>query len=54
MTNEEAQCYLNRYPDVVQKYSPGNLGKAKLHWKQTGEEEKRSKACDAGLTDAEA
>jgi uncharacterized protein involved in tolerance to divalent cations len=25
MTDEEAQCYLNRYPDVVQKYSLGNL-----------------------------
>ena len=54
MSDEEAQCYLNRYPDVVQKYSLGNLEKAKLHWKQKGETEKRVKTCDAGLTDAEA
>ena len=54
MTDEEAQCYLNRYPDVVQQYSLGNLNKAKLHWKQKGEKEKRIKTCDTGLTDAEA
>lgn len=54
MTDAEAQCYLNRYPDVVQQYSLGNLDKAKLHWKEKGEKEKRLKTCDSGLTDAEA
>lgn len=54
MTNEEAQCYLNRYPDVVQKVGLGNTDKAKLHWKNHGEKESRVKTCDPGLTDAEA
>mgnify|MGYP006103318593 CR=1 FL=1 len=54
MTDEEAQCYLNRYPDVVQQTNMGALNKAKQHWAQNGEREKRIKTCDAGLTDAEA
>ena len=54
MTDAEAQCYLNRYPDVVEKVNLGNINKAKVHWKEHGETEGRIKTCDAGLTDAEA
>jgi hypothetical protein len=54
MTDAEAQCYLNRYPDVVQKFSLGNIQKAKLHWKNHGEKEKRIKTCEHDLSDAQA
>lgn len=36
MDDGEAQCYLNRYPDLAMKFGPKNIGKAKKHWKNKG------------------
>ena len=55
MTDEEAQCYLNNYPDVVQAVGGGGeIKAAKKHWEEKGKKEKRVKTCDAPLTDEEA
>lgn len=54
MTDDEATCYMNRYPDVVQAVGFGNIVDAKKHWDKTGSKEKRDKTCDKVLTDEEA
>ena len=36
MTDDEATCYMNRYPDVVQEVGFGNIDDAKKHWTKTG------------------
>ena len=54
MTDDEATCYMNRYPDVVQSVGFGNVIDAKKHWQKTGSKEKRDKTCDKVLTDEEA
>jgi hypothetical protein len=45
MSNEEAKCYLDRYPDLTKAFG-SDLTKAKEHWKNHGIKEKRNKACD--------
>ena len=52
MSDKEAQCYLDRYPDLRAAF--GTLEAAKKHWEEHGEREKRNKACEGPLTDAEA
>ena len=52
MSDNEAQCYLERYPDLRAVF--GTLEAAKKHWKEHGEREKRMKTCEGPLTDAEA
>jgi hypothetical protein len=55
MTDLEATCYLNKYPDVVQAIGgAGDLKAAKKHWDDKGKKEKRTKTCDEPLTDEEA
>lgn len=52
MTDEEARCYLDRYPDLAAAVS--TLAGARKHWRDHGEREKRTKGCEGPLTDEEA
>lgn len=54
MTDEEAMCYMNKYPDVVQAVGHGNIKDAIKHWNKNGRKQKRTKTCDEPLTDEEA
>jgi hypothetical protein len=36
MTDEEAMCYMNTYPDVAQAVGHGNIKDAKKHWEKNG------------------
>jgi hypothetical protein len=46
MTDDEAMCYMNTYPDVVQAVGHGNIKDAKKHYENIGKKKKRSKKCD--------
>jgi len=63
LTNIEAQCYLNNYPDLIKAFGPTNLPAAKSHWLNNGHNEGRTFNCPqvtiapatvAPLTDVEA
>lgn len=47
--NEQAKCYLERYPDLSQALT--GLDAAKRHWRQFGHKEKRNKHCMADMDD---
>lgn len=55
MTDAEAACYLERYPDLKGAFNT-DIAKAKMHWREYGTHEGRNKTCDGlqGMTDAEA
>lgn len=57
-TDYQASCYLERYPDVVQKIGGNDLTAAKMQWMTDGREEGRVMTCNlgenAGMTDAQA
>jgi hypothetical protein len=44
MSNDEAKCYLMRYPDLRNVFK-SDITKAKNHWKNHGFKEKRNKSC---------
>ena len=48
MTDEQAKCYLERYPDLRLAFGT-NLLKAKQHWNAHGFDEKRTKSCETDL-----
>ena len=50
MSDEEADAYLRRYPEVA---NFGNRGEARKHWVEFGQREGRSKAVEGELTDEE-
>jgi hypothetical protein len=50
MSDEEADAYLRRYPEVA---NFGNRGAARKHWVDFGQKEGRSKAVEGDLTDEE-
>ncbi len=41
ITDQEAQCYLNRYTDLQRAFGATNIAAAKTHWVQYGKNEKR-------------
>jgi hypothetical protein len=47
LTDDEAQCYLNRYPDLNKAFGSysNKLDLAKDHWKSTGCKESRNNQC---------
>ena len=45
INDQEAQCYLNRYPDLQRQFGATNIAAAKTHWIQYGKNEKRDKSC---------
>ena len=54
INDQEAQCYLNRYPDL-QRFGAANIAAAKTHWIQNGRNEGRDVTCPpTTLTDQEA
>lgn len=54
MTNKQAQCYLNRYPDLQRAFGAHNIRAAKFHWTHNGYKEHRHKTCEKPLNDREA
>jgi hypothetical protein len=55
ITDQEAQCYLNRYPDLQVSFGATNIAAAKTHWIQNGRNEGRDMTCPpTTLTDQEA
>lgn len=46
MSNQEAQCYLNRYPDIRNSIG-NNVNSAISHWKNTGCKEQRNNQCSS-------
>ena len=54
MSDEDATCYLNRYPDIVQEVGLGNLEAAKKHWDEKGKGEQRVSTCDGPMSDEDA
>lgn len=47
LTDEQAACYLRRYPDLQQAFG-SDLAKAKSHWASSGFKEGRSYECSSG------
>ena len=45
MTDEEAQCYLNRYADLQKAFGANNIAEAKKHWLEHGKKENRDRSC---------
>lgn len=45
LTDEQAQCYLNRYPDLQNAFGPNNIELAKKHWIEFGYNEQRNPNC---------
>ncbi len=41
LSDQEAQCYLNRYPDLQRAFGTTNIRAAKTHWVQFGKKEER-------------
>ena len=55
ITDQEAQCYLNRYPDLQSAFGAANIAAVKTHWIQNGRNENRDMTCPpTTLTDQEA
>ena len=49
ITDEEAKCYLERYPDLTLAFGT-DVHKAKNHWRNHGFGEGRTKACEKDLS----
>ena len=49
LTDEQAQCYLNRYPDLQDSYGLTNIEAAKKHWITHGIHENRNYKCESVL-----
>jgi hypothetical protein len=47
-TDYQASCYIERYPDVIQKINGTDLSQAKMHWLTSGIEEGRTMTCNLG------
>lgn len=45
LSDEEAQCYLDKYSDLQSIYGPRNITAAKEHWKYRGKSQGRSYSC---------
>ena len=45
LSDQEAQCYLNRYADLRGAFGATNIAAAKTHWVQYGKNEKRIWSC---------
>ncbi len=45
LDDKDAQCYLDRYPDLQKAFGPNNTSAAKTHWITHGKEEKRNPLC---------
>jgi hypothetical protein len=52
MTDDEATCYSERYPDLKKAFN-GDIGALKNHWKKHGRSEKRNKFCYTDMTEEE-
>jgi hypothetical protein len=52
MTDDEATCYSERYPDLKAAFN-GNIGSLKSHWEKNGRKEKRNKFCYTDMTEEE-
>lgn len=52
MTDDEATCYSERYPDLKQAFN-GDIGALKNHWTKHGRKEKRNKFCYTDMTEDE-
>jgi hypothetical protein len=48
ITDQEAQCYLNRYPDLQTTFGKDSWVQAKKHWGEFGFNEGRSTKCEKG------
>lgn len=48
LTDEQAQCYLNRYSDLQDSYGLTNIEAAKKHWITHGVHENRNYKCESG------
>ena len=48
LTDAQAQCYLNRYPDLQDTYGLTNIEAAKKHWIAHGIHENRNYKCETG------
>ena len=48
LTDAQAQCYLNRYPDLQDLYGLTNIEAAKKHWIAHGIHENRNYKCETG------
>jgi hypothetical protein len=51
VNDQEAQCYLNRYPDLQTAFGATNIAEAKTHWIQYGRNENRDVTCPTTCTD---
>ena len=49
LTDEQAQCYLNRYSDLQDSYGLTNIEAAKKHWITHGIHENRNYKCESVL-----
>lgn len=45
LSDQQAQCYLNRYTDLQSAFGATNIAAAKTHWVQFGKKEKRDWSC---------
>tara|TARA_B110000483_G_C18161251_1_gene529386 strand:+ start:79 stop:1878 length:1800 start_codon:yes stop_codon:yes gene_type:complete len=45
LDDKDAQCYLDRYPDLQNAFGPNNTSAAKTHWINHGKGEKRNPLC---------
>jgi hypothetical protein len=52
MTDDEASCYSERYPDLKAAFN-GDIGALKNHWTKYGRKEKRNKFCYTDMTEEE-
>jgi hypothetical protein len=43
--DKDAQCYLDRYPDLQKAFGPNNTSAARTHWINHGKGEKRNPLC---------
>jgi len=53
LTDQEAQCYLNRYPDLQKAFGANNIAEAKKHWLNHGKKENRDRSCSSNKDEAE-
>lgn len=52
ITDDEAQCYSQRYPDLQAAFK-GDVSALKNHWLKHGRKEKRNKFCYTDMTEEE-
>ena len=50
LSDAQAQCYLNRYRDLINAFGSTNIQAAKSHWISNGKREGRNPLCDEPTT----